>query len=260
MKKIREFAKLCGTSTKTLRFYDQKGILKADYTDPDNGYRYYADEQEERFARIRRFQEIGFTLDEIGRGLIDADAAQLLNALREKERALQRACTLCAKEIRRCENSLAEIIDIQRLDDENKIVVTAGDAVRVFQVEEEATEVCCHVLRQLFSKTGFIRLDFSDLPEFREEHTVLVQTYDGDAGELLATEPAAFFAEADRMADIRTVLFCMKISPEMDTEWIERIAGWTASCFGENACILWGADFDSLHKGNSVELSVMGIY
>ena len=37
MKKIREFAVLCGTTPKTLRFYDKIGLLEASYIDPENG-------------------------------------------------------------------------------------------------------------------------------------------------------------------------------------------------------------------------------
>ena len=40
-----EIAKLSGLSKQTILFYDKKGILKPDYVDPDNGYRYYSADQ-----------------------------------------------------------------------------------------------------------------------------------------------------------------------------------------------------------------------
>lgn len=70
MKKIREFATLCGTTEKTIRYYDRIGLLEARYTDPENGYRYYSDEQKHNYTVIRLFQEMGFTLEEIKNELI----------------------------------------------------------------------------------------------------------------------------------------------------------------------------------------------
>ena len=67
MKTIREFAKLCGTTEKTLRYYDRMGILRPAYTDPENGYRYYSDGQSHTFRMIRWYKSMGFTISEIRR-------------------------------------------------------------------------------------------------------------------------------------------------------------------------------------------------
>ncbi len=42
---IGDLAKYCMVSTKTLRHYDKKGILKPAYIDQKTGYRYYSKEQ-----------------------------------------------------------------------------------------------------------------------------------------------------------------------------------------------------------------------
>ena len=65
--KIGEFAKICNTSTQTLRYYDAEDILKADYIDTDTGYRFYAPEAVEKYKKIMFYKELGFTLDEIRR-------------------------------------------------------------------------------------------------------------------------------------------------------------------------------------------------
>ena len=39
--KIGEFAKLCNSTAKLIRFYDDVGLLKPDRTDAVSGYRYY---------------------------------------------------------------------------------------------------------------------------------------------------------------------------------------------------------------------------
>lgn len=65
MLKIKEFAQFCGCSVHTLRFYDSNGILKPAYKDTNSGYRYYTKEQKDEFIRIKQFQDINFSLEEI---------------------------------------------------------------------------------------------------------------------------------------------------------------------------------------------------
>lgn len=60
--RIGEIAERAGTSTRTLRFYEQQGLLPARRT--SNGYREY-DEVDLRLVReIRSLIEIGFNLEE----------------------------------------------------------------------------------------------------------------------------------------------------------------------------------------------------
>ena len=65
MIKISELAKICGTTTHTLRYYDSAGVLCADRVDSESGYRYYTLEAVERFKKIAFYKEMGFSLEEI---------------------------------------------------------------------------------------------------------------------------------------------------------------------------------------------------
>src|SRR5690349_5749212 len=65
MFKISEFSQLSQVSIKTLRYYDQLGLLKPAQTDPCTGYRYYMASQLLRLNRIMAFKELGFTLEQI---------------------------------------------------------------------------------------------------------------------------------------------------------------------------------------------------
>ena len=42
---IGEMAKVCGISARQLRYYDQIGVIRPNYRNPDNGYRYYTEDQ-----------------------------------------------------------------------------------------------------------------------------------------------------------------------------------------------------------------------
>jgi effector-binding domain-containing protein len=91
MLKIGDFSKLSQVSLKTLRFYDEMGLLKPAQVDEVNGYRYYATSQLPRLNRILALKDLGFTLDQIA-SLLQADlpAEQLRGMLLLKQAQIQR--------------------------------------------------------------------------------------------------------------------------------------------------------------------------
>ena len=50
---IGEMAKLFGINAKTLRYYDELGLIRPEHTDPMTGYRYYSTGQFERLNTIK---------------------------------------------------------------------------------------------------------------------------------------------------------------------------------------------------------------
>lgn len=63
--KIGLFSQMNKVTIKTLRHYDDIGLLKPQYIDQSNGYRYYTSAQLPRLHQILSLKEIGFSLDEI---------------------------------------------------------------------------------------------------------------------------------------------------------------------------------------------------
>lgn len=63
--RIGEFANLSGVSTKTLRFYDEVGLLHPASIDPRTRYRYYFARQLEELAGIIALRDIGLSLAEV---------------------------------------------------------------------------------------------------------------------------------------------------------------------------------------------------
>jgi DNA-binding transcriptional MerR regulator len=88
--KIGEFARLAGTSIKTLRFYDQAGLLEPADVDARTRYRFYAPEQLQQLAAIRALKELGASLADI-RDLMGRTARDerrfLLTRLRDRATA-----------------------------------------------------------------------------------------------------------------------------------------------------------------------------
>ena len=64
--KIGEFSKLNRVTVKTLRHYEEIGLLVPSQVDKWTGYRYYDVCQLGRMNTIRYLKELGFTLEEIG--------------------------------------------------------------------------------------------------------------------------------------------------------------------------------------------------
>ncbi len=65
MYKIGEFAKIVDISVRTLRYYDQCGILQPSKIDTFTGYRYYSDEDIIECELIKLLRSLDFTLEEI---------------------------------------------------------------------------------------------------------------------------------------------------------------------------------------------------
>ena len=65
--KIGDVAKACDLSTKTLRYYEEIGLITAERT--GNGYRLYSAKQVEQLRFISRARALGFGLESC-RGLL----------------------------------------------------------------------------------------------------------------------------------------------------------------------------------------------
>ena len=91
--KIGEFSKMMQVTVKTLRHYEQKGLLVPDEVDEWTSYRYYSITQMQRLGTIRGLQRQGFTLEEIRELLEDGahmpSIDQLTRKIEETERQLQ---------------------------------------------------------------------------------------------------------------------------------------------------------------------------
>ena len=91
--KIGEFSKMMQVTVKTLRYYEQKGLLLPYEVDEWTGYRYYSIYQMQRLNIIRGLQQQGFTLEKIKELLEDGEQMpsidQLTQKIEETEHQLQ---------------------------------------------------------------------------------------------------------------------------------------------------------------------------
>ncbi len=108
---IQGFAKLCGCSTQTLRYYDRIDLLNPVKVDKWTGYRYYEEEQALLFVKIKKLQQADFSIEEI-KTILPGDDDLLMSAfdrkIKEQKRKLEQI-----QEIQR--SYLKEKIEMQKM-------------------------------------------------------------------------------------------------------------------------------------------------
>ncbi|UOE56249.1 MerR family transcriptional regulator [Bacillus sp. CMF12] len=86
---VQKLAQLAGVSSRTLRYYDEIGILKPARTN-SSGYRIYGQQEVDRLQQILFYRELGISLDQI-KEIITAPAFDAADALREhREKLLEK--------------------------------------------------------------------------------------------------------------------------------------------------------------------------
>lgn len=107
MFKISTFAKLSKLSLKTLRYYDQIGILKPHKVHDDTGYRYYSADQLLELNRILIYKELGFTLPQIAQLLQEnISYEQIQGMLRLKRSEIQQMIDMEQTKLARIEERI----------------------------------------------------------------------------------------------------------------------------------------------------------
>ncbi|HHF7374196.1 MerR family transcriptional regulator [Legionella bozemanae] len=84
---IKQLAKLSGVSTRTLRFYDEIGLLKPAFYG-DNQYRYYQEEQLLLLQQILFFRELEFPLNDI-KEILSCSDFDKIKSLQKQKSSLQ---------------------------------------------------------------------------------------------------------------------------------------------------------------------------
>lgn len=103
--KIGMFAQMNHTTIKTLRFYEEQGLLLPAFVDGESGYRYYTMDQMSVMHRITALKQAGFTLEDIRRLNSNSDPANFL--VKKKKEILSKISDL-TMQLARIEGYMAE--------------------------------------------------------------------------------------------------------------------------------------------------------
>ncbi len=131
MLQIGELSARTGVSSKTIRYYEDIGLLPEPQR-ADNGYRVYTDEDVERLHFIRRARALDFALDEI---------AEILAFRERNEPPCSHVMDLICRQIDDIES---RIRDLERIRDELKALHEAGQHLP----EDVRMRACiCHLVQ-----------------------------------------------------------------------------------------------------------------
>ena len=128
MYSIRELADMAGVSTRTLRYYDQIGLLKPAFIS-DAGYRFYGKQEVDMLQQILFYRERGFDLKSIRRILMEEDF-DLMGALEEHLRELKTQRAHMDALISLVHRSIMAMKGEERMDDTEKFQVFKKGIVR----------------------------------------------------------------------------------------------------------------------------------
>jgi len=131
MIRIGDFSKLSRVTIKTLRHYDEVGLLKPAYVDIFSGYRYYTYEQLPRLNRILALKDLGFSLEEIGQLLADElTAEQVRGMLKLRQAEIRQRVQNETERLVRVEARLRQI-EQENIMPEYEIVIKKVEPIRV---------------------------------------------------------------------------------------------------------------------------------
>jgi DNA-binding transcriptional MerR regulator len=182
MLKIGEFSRLSYVTVKTLRYYDQLGLLKPAEVDRFTGYRYYSASQLPRLNRILALKDLGLSLEQIGQ-LLEGDLTpdQIRGMLRLKQVEIQQHVGEEQARLARVEQRLRQIEQEEAMPTQEVVlkaipaqrVATVRDIVAVQGLGQLFGEVFGYLGRHQISPVGPPVGVYYD-EEFREEMDVEV--------------------------------------------------------------------------------------
>ena len=248
MLSISEFAKLCGTTVKTLRFYDSKGLLPADYVSQENGYRYYRRTTLIEFQKISALKEAGFSLQEIKDQLHCLDLSEILQTLNNKIASLDSQMIACRK--------MKEEI-IATMKQEKQYRINYDTKYSEIQISNQTETISFHCLpshlsdcskmfQYALNEDHMISFEFDELKMINGKRMVDLQTY--------------YFADCspNKLRDFRmpislvvspVIIVYMAFSPDTSFEAIEQAMTHICSSIVASGTIIFAANVESDLKG-----------
>jgi DNA-binding transcriptional MerR regulator/effector-binding domain-containing protein len=150
MLSIGEFSKICEVSTKTLRYYDEIGLIKPDEINPENGYRYYSIRQLEKMLFINRLKSYHFSLEDI-KAILELEEDQseekLCSALNRKIREIQEKLNAFEYTLKQMSN---DILNLEK----GIPIMSYLDNIKVQLVETQPINIL--YMRQMMSSDDYV--------------------------------------------------------------------------------------------------------
>lgn len=261
MYKIGEFAKLCKTTSKTLRFYDSAGILKPDYIDSSTGYRYYYRNKIAAYYKIMSLKNIGCTIEEIHTHFMNATEEEIIALLSKKESELLTAYTKCSEMKRQYEQSLdmckkSKDLNIKIIDDpiNRRLRFTKNSEENELLLDDKDTLPCMQMLDELINGDTIVNVDYADLCLLlNKKNSAFFISFHVKNDELPVPK---IIKHAD---SIKNSVMLIRLSKNKTLKEVSQILNLILAGFTKDTLFLWGASIDD-ELENEYFISMINFY
>jgi MerR family copper efflux transcriptional regulator len=100
---IGQVAKITGLPTKTIRFYEEQGVIESPARE-DNGYRYYSEENLEEIKLIKNARDLGLPLSEIKKLTVGCEHGDCTHSKEYVQQTIEKYIDLLSERITQMEN------------------------------------------------------------------------------------------------------------------------------------------------------------
>lgn len=155
--KIGEFSQMMQVTIKTLRHYEQKGLLMPYEVDEWTGYRFYSVEQMQKLNAIRDLQKLGFSLDEI-KDLYEEDShtpslSQLTEKINRTEQQLKELITR-RNQLLEWKDSCNKIKAMDKFSIQTLPSIIVASHREVIPNYQAIGEMCCNIIGPEMQRLG----------------------------------------------------------------------------------------------------------
>lgn len=184
---------MCFVTKKTLRHYDDIGILRPAHV-ADNGYRYYTADQLRTMRLILRLKTYGLSLPEIAAHLANPDSEALSQKLIEKQRLVERELQNSQRVLRQMEQDIEKLqrsmdimeqnVTVTTIEREPQTIFGIRKHISVQDFQELFGELYAEISKKGIAPLGGPMAFYHD-EDFNAEHTdieVAVPVAEGTAG------------------------------------------------------------------------------
>lgn len=138
---IGELAKKLNITTRTIRYYDQKGLVKPSSIG-ENGYRFYSVEQIKQLKLIIFLKELGFSLKDIQKILEDPNSEKTIGLLLKDQMERNN------QEVQKLEKQNKKIVQLQKALNKPNGIAEVTDITKMMNTETRYRELTRSMWKQ----------------------------------------------------------------------------------------------------------------
>lgn len=249
MLNISQFAEECNTTVKTIRHYDNIGLLKADYISEESGYRYYRRTSVAKYKQIVLLKQAGFTLKEIKEKFFDYNFTENMASIEQQMLLLKKQQEICERIKKEYERVMEEGKRVTITQSNEQIRITSKETQETVQLYANAkiADKCAALIDHSMNAEQFINIDFGDLKEMLNGKTATSfgKCYSPDC-DITVFDNIEISSEDEKST---AVIVFFEASPDNSMEAIAEAVESVMLVFSEKADILFSANMENAEKG-----------